>query len=299
MDPVDLVNPVFSSAGPWVRGISRAGIFGQDLQDLLPDALGDWLPGESKPIIEPLHRGIQLEGRPPCRLVPCNPHNQKGGAVSPKPPGILFSIKPLNKADQSSSRVINDLNWRIIKVLRIFMRVFSVRRFNRTNNEVFDLFSLRRDKVEHGPGGGLKSRLKLGLPKPAKRLNKPFMPNQLSQSKKRVTVAEHRAVLAALDVIAKAENSTVTDLLRRTLRQIVIEHAHDPSISGKLRSALEQHAPVMPEAFLSPAKVSKFKKEQREFDQFLHELKLASPEELQERNSLVSRSQSVRLTSFA
>lgn len=125
------------------------------------------------------------------------------------------------------------------------------------------------------------------------------MPNQLSQTKKRFTVAEHRAVLAALEIIAEAQNSTIADLLRKSLRQIVAEHANDPNISANLRRTLSRYVPVMPEHFRSPAKVSKFKKEQREFDQLIQELHFLSPTEVQQRNSIVRNPQSIRLTSIA
>ncbi|MGV7229537.1 MAG: hypothetical protein ACQ9IQ_12845 [Nitrospirales bacterium] len=125
------------------------------------------------------------------------------------------------------------------------------------------------------------------------------MPNQLAQSKKRMTVAEHTVVLAALEAIAKEENLTVTDLLRLSARRLVAERASDPHLSDKLRTAVAGHAPRMPAIFRSPAKVSKFKREQREYDQLLQELNLSKPDEVQRRNSLVQRPRSVRLTSFA
>lgn len=125
------------------------------------------------------------------------------------------------------------------------------------------------------------------------------MPNQLAQSKKRMTVAEHTAVLSALEVIAKTENLTVTDLLRNSARRIVAERASDPQLSTKIKEAVAKHAPIMPELFRTPAKVSKFKREQREYDELLQELKLSNQDEVQRRNSLVPKRHNVRLTSFA
>jgi hypothetical protein len=124
------------------------------------------------------------------------------------------------------------------------------------------------------------------------------MPNQLAQSKKRMTVAEETAVLAALEVIAQADNLTVTDLLRQGVRNMIAERAANPDLKEAMRRVVEMHAPVMPEEFRSPAKVSKFKRSQREFDQLLKELNLFEAEELQRRNSLVETREYVRLTEF-
>ena len=54
----------------------------------------------------------------------------------------------------------------------------------------------------------------------------------------------------------------------------------------------------MPKEFRSRAKVSKFKREQREYDRLLQQLNLEDPEGLQHRNSLVQEPQNVRLTTF-
>ena len=125
------------------------------------------------------------------------------------------------------------------------------------------------------------------------------MPNQLAQSKKRMTVAEETAVLAALEVIAKSDNLTVTDLLRQGVRNIIADRAADPDLSQAMRRVVEMHAPVIPIEFRSLAKVSKFKREQRGYDQLLQELKLADPKELQQRNSLVRGPQSVHLSTLS
>lgn len=122
------------------------------------------------------------------------------------------------------------------------------------------------------------------------------MPNQLAQSKKRMTVAEETAVLAALEVIARADNVTVTDLLRRGARRLIAERAANPELRQAIRRVIEEHTPAVPTEFRSPAKVAKFKRKQREFDQLLEELNLADPEELQQRKSLVQEPQNVRLT---
>jgi hypothetical protein len=125
------------------------------------------------------------------------------------------------------------------------------------------------------------------------------MPNQLAQSKKRMTVAEETVVLAALEVIARADNLTVTDLLRQGVRNLIAERAADPDLRGAMRRAVERHTPVMPERFHTPAKAGKFKREQRKFDQLLHQLNLEDPEALQQRNSLVRKPVNVGLTTLS
>lgn len=113
-----------------------------------------------------------------------------------------------------------------------------------------------------------------------------------------MTVAEEASVLAALEVIAQADNRTVTDLLRQGARRIIAERVANPELRKAIRRVLEMHAPVMPKQFRSQAKVSKFKRRQREFDQLLKELNLFEAEELQRRNSLTEAPEYVRLTEF-
>ena len=124
------------------------------------------------------------------------------------------------------------------------------------------------------------------------------MPNQLAQSKQRVTLAEHKAVLAALEVIAKADNQTMTDLFRHTARRVISEKANDPRLSKELQRIVSEHSPKMPARFSSAAKVSKFKREQREYDQLMQELNLAQPVEIQKKNSLIKSASSVHLISI-
>ena len=120
---------------------------------------------------------------------------------------------------------------------------------------------------------------------PAARANKVdstffAMPNQLSKSKRRQSLAEHEAVLAALADIARRENTTVMALLRQATRALVKRKASDPKQAGHLRELIWQRAPRMPSHFKTPAQVARFKRAQREFDQVLLDLELASPRAL-------------------
>ena len=124
------------------------------------------------------------------------------------------------------------------------------------------------------------------------------MPNQLSKSKKRQSLAEHEAVLAALGVIARQEGRTVMDLLREATRDLVRRKASTPVSADRLRKAVLEKAPAMPVHFKSPAQVARFKRAQREFDQVLLDLALTSPQEIQVRNSIVSPKRSLRILNF-
>lgn len=125
------------------------------------------------------------------------------------------------------------------------------------------------------------------------------MPNQLSKTKGRQSLAEHSAVLAALASIARREKTTVMALLREAARETVRKRAVLPEQVTELRAVVRQLEPRMPAQFKTHAHVSRFKRAQREFDQVILDLNLAAPAEVQDRNSLVRASQPLRLLNFA
>jgi hypothetical protein len=124
------------------------------------------------------------------------------------------------------------------------------------------------------------------------------MPNQLSKSKKRQSLAEHEAVLVALTDIARNERTTVMALLRQAARDLVKKRVKEPAQSERLRALILKRAPAMPMRFKTAAQVSRFKRSQREFDQVLLDLELATPQVIQQRNSLVSARKTIRLIDF-
>ena len=124
------------------------------------------------------------------------------------------------------------------------------------------------------------------------------MPNQLSKSKRRQSLAEHEAVLTALAGIARAEDTTVMALLRQATRDLVKRKVNDPTQAERLRQLVWQKAPQMPAHFKTAAQVARFKRAQREFDQVLLDLGLASPQAIQQRNSVVPSRRIVRLIDF-
>ena len=124
------------------------------------------------------------------------------------------------------------------------------------------------------------------------------MPNQLSKSKRRQSLAEHEAVLAALAEIARREKTTVMALLRQATRALVKQKASDPAQAEDLREIICRRVPRMPSRFKTAAQVARFKRAQREFDQVLLDLDLATPRAIQERNSIVPARQTIRLIDF-
>ncbi|MEO6876129.1 MAG: hypothetical protein ABI222_15030, partial [Opitutaceae bacterium] len=112
------------------------------------------------------------------------------------------------------------------------------------------------------------------------------MPNQLAQSKRRQSLAEHEAVLAALAVIARSERTTVMALLRKAARDVVRQRAKLPEQAAALQRLVWSKAPAMPTRFKTAAQVARFKRAQREFDQVVLDLQLATPATIQERNAL-------------
>jgi hypothetical protein len=124
------------------------------------------------------------------------------------------------------------------------------------------------------------------------------MPNQLSKSKRWQSLAEHEAVLTALAEIARREGTTVMALLRRATRALVKQKTIDPAQPEDLCEVIWRKAPWMPARFKTAAQVARFKRAQREFDQVLLDLELATPRAIQERNSIVPSRQGIRLVDF-
>jgi len=124
------------------------------------------------------------------------------------------------------------------------------------------------------------------------------VPNQLAKSKRRQSLAEHEAVLAALAEIARREDTTVMALLRQATRELVKKKATEPIQAELLRQVVWQKAPRMPTRFKTAAQVARFKRAQRDFDQVLLDLALASPQAIQQRNSIASPRRAIRMINF-
>jgi hypothetical protein len=121
------------------------------------------------------------------------------------------------------------------------------------------------------------------------------MPNQLSASKRRQSLAEHAAVLAALAQIAKREQTTVMALLREAAREVVRKRAQQTDQADQLRATVWNSAPRPPKQFKTAAQLARFKRAQREFDQVVLEMQLAAPQDVQARNSITAHRRPVLL----
>jgi hypothetical protein len=124
------------------------------------------------------------------------------------------------------------------------------------------------------------------------------MPNQLSKSKRRQSLAEHEAALAALAEIACREDTTMMALLHQATHELVKSRATEPIQTERLRQLVWQKAPRMPAHFRTSAQVARFKRAQREFDQVLLDLALASPQAIQQRNSIAPPRRPIRIIDF-
>lgn len=121
------------------------------------------------------------------------------------------------------------------------------------------------------------------------------MPNQLSSTKNRKSMTEHKAVLAMLERIAQIEGTTTMALIREAVREAVKKRIKDSSRKNWMWPLVMRFAPSPPNKFLSPAHLSRFKRNQREFDQMLLDLHLTTPDCMESRNSIVSPKCKIRV----
>ncbi len=121
------------------------------------------------------------------------------------------------------------------------------------------------------------------------------MPNQLSKNKRRFGLAEHAAVLAVLNEVARHEGTTAAALFRAAVRELVGSRAADPDLAARLRGVAMDCAPRPPHGSITRAKLARYKRELREFDHAMLDLRLAAPDEIQDRNSLLPRGDRLRI----
>jgi len=124
------------------------------------------------------------------------------------------------------------------------------------------------------------------------------MPNQLARSKRRLSVAEHKAVLAAVAVISRRENTPVVALIREAIRELVKRRVKDPTNKELIHSVVWKLAPRIVVSMRTPTQIKRVKREQREFDQVLLDLHFATPSEIQARNSIAHPDQPIRMIDF-
>jgi transposase len=114
------------------------------------------------------------------------------------------------------------------------------------------------------------------------RLIQPFaMPNRLSPSKRRQSLAEHEVVLAAIAEMARQQNTTAMALMRIAARETVAKWATTPLHANTLHKIVRGLSPKMPARFKTSAQVARFKRAQREYDRALLDMKLETPTAIQ------------------
>lgn len=121
------------------------------------------------------------------------------------------------------------------------------------------------------------------------------MPNQLAKNKRRKSLAEHEAVLRALEEVARMEGTSSMALMREAIRNMIRKHTSDSLQLNRLRKVVMAFAPKPERLFSSPKQLSRFKQSQREFDQILLDLHLSDPEALEKRNSIISPQSKIRV----
>jgi len=121
------------------------------------------------------------------------------------------------------------------------------------------------------------------------------MPNQLARNKRRKSLAEHEAVLVALEEVARMEGTSSMALMREAIRDTIRKHTSDSLQSNRLRKVVMSCAPKPDRHFSSATQLSRFKRSQREFDQILLDLHLSDPETVEKRNSIISPTSKIRV----
>lgn len=124
------------------------------------------------------------------------------------------------------------------------------------------------------------------------------MPNQLANNKKRKSLAEHEVVLAALEIIAQDQGVSSMELMRKAIREEIRKHTSDPASKNQILAMVSAIAPQAPAHFASAAKLARFKRRQREFNQILMDLHLVEPNEMEKQNSLVDPKTKIRILEF-
>ena len=121
------------------------------------------------------------------------------------------------------------------------------------------------------------------------------MPNQLAKNKRRKSIAEHEAVLAALEEVARIEGTTSMALMREAIRDKIRKHVSDALQAKRIRKAVMSCAPRYDTQIASATQLSRLKRSQRAFDQILLDLKLTDPENIESMNSIVPPVNKIRI----
>ena len=121
------------------------------------------------------------------------------------------------------------------------------------------------------------------------------MPNQLSRSKRRKSLAEHEIVLKTLEDLAAREGVSSMSLMRRAIRELIRDAIKDPANKEILDSNIRRFALQANRRLDSRKKLNSFKREQRAFDQMLLDLNIVDPETIAKRNSIISPKSKIKV----
>ena len=75
-------------------------------------------------------------------------------------------------------------------------------------------------------------------------------------------------------------------------------YANESHLRKDIFTILKDYEPKPNKDFASPVELAKFKRQQRDFDNLVLDLKLETPEKLEEKNSLISPSTKIRVLEF-
>ena len=125
------------------------------------------------------------------------------------------------------------------------------------------------------------------------------MPNKLSDTKMRKTLTEYKLVIALLEKIAGKKNMTLMDLMRTGIRNEIRRYASNELSRLQISEILKEFEPQIDPNLSSPTDIVKFKKQQRDFDNLIMELKLETADRIEAKNSIVSPATQIQVMEFS
>ena len=114
------------------------------------------------------------------------------------------------------------------------------------------------------------------------------MPNQLSKTKRRKSLADHEAILFILEELAQQAGTTSMNLMRQAVRELIKARTKNSLNKKELLSSIMKFAPKIEQEISTPSQLSRFKRRQREFDKVLLDLDFVDSASIEDRNSIVS-----------
>jgi hypothetical protein len=125
-----------------------------------------------------------------------------------------------------------------------------------------------------------------------------MMPNKLSDVKMRKTLTEYKAVLAVVEKIAQEKNMSTMEFMREGIRNEIRKYAANQHKNEAISNILKNFEPILEHKCSSPAELAKFKRKQRDFDSLMLDLKLKTPNNIEDTNSVVPPSAQIKVLEF-